>query len=328
LVALASGVGFVICVRQRVAGPRALRGAGRRQLEGNRMKLSGVMPALVTPFGADGRIDFAALERLMTHLRAAGVTGWVPNGSTGEYFAQSTEERREVLQYVKDFARPGEVLIAGTNAPATREVIAQTEMAREIGYDTVLLATPMYSRPTEAELLAHYQTVLAAVDVNLVLYSYPYKDGVEVTFGIMDALADNPRVLGIKESSGVLQRAIAIASRYEGRLQLVSGSDDIALDFMFWGAEAWICGPSNCMARACCDLDRAWKAGDVDRAREMMKTLYRAMSILESGKFVQKIKYGCELQGLPVGLCRAPLGALDEAEKAEFRAAMEPILNW
>lgn len=292
------------------------------------MKLSGVMPALVTPFDRDGKVDYKAFEALLTHLRAAGVTGWVPNGSTGEYFSQSTEERREVLQFVKDFARPGETLIAGTNAPATREVIEQTAMAREIGYDTVLLAPPFYTRPTQDELIRHYETVLAAVDVNLVLYSYPAKDGSDISFDLMDHFADNPRVIGIKESSGVLQRAIDIASRYEGRIQLVSGSDDIALDFMFWGADSWICGPSNCMAKACCDLDRAYRSGDLDKARAMMKTLYRAMNILESGKFVQKIKYGCELQGLPVGECRAPLGPLTEAEKAEFRAAMEPILNW
>jgi 4-hydroxy-tetrahydrodipicolinate synthase len=290
------------------------------------MRLSGVMPALVTPFGADGRVDFDAFERLMLHLRAAGVSGWVPNGSTGEYFSQSTEERRQVLQFVKDFARPGEILIAGTNAPATREVIEQTAMARAIGYDTVLLATPFYTRPTQQELLAHFRAVLDAVDVNIVLYSYPYKDGVEIGFDILDALADHPRVLGIKESSGVLQRAIAIASRYEGRLQLISGSDDIALDFMFWGAEGWICGPSNCMAKACCALDRAWKAGDIDGARRIMKTLYGAMNSLESGKFVQKIKYGCSVQGVPVGECRAPLGALSDAEKSEFRAALEPVL--
>ncbi len=292
------------------------------------MKLSGVMPALVTPFDAAGRVDFKAFEKLLAHLRAAGVTGWVPNGSTGEYFSQSTEERREVLQFVKDFARPGETLIAGTNAPATREVIEQTAMAKEIGYDTVLLAPPFYTRPTQEELIRHYETVLGAVDVNLILYSYPAKDGSDIGFDLMDHFADNPRVIGIKESSGSLQRAIDIASRYEGRIQLVSGSDDIALDFMFWGADSWICGPSNCMAKACCDLDRAFKAGDLTRAKEMMKTLYRAMNILESGKFVQKIKYGCELQGLPVGECRAPLGPLTDAEKAEFRAAMEPILNW
>lgn len=292
------------------------------------MKLSGVMPALVTPFDAAGKIDFKAFEKLLVHLREAGVTGWVPNGSTGEYFSQSTEERRDVLQFVKDFAKLGEILIAGTNAPATREVIEQTAMAKDIGYDTVLLAPPFYTRPTQEELTRHYEAVLAAVDVNLVLYSYPAKDGSDISFELMDHFADNPRVIGIKESSGVLQRAIDIASRYEGKIQLVSGSDDIALDFMFWGAESWICGPSNCMAKACCDLDRTYKSGDLGKARDMMKVLYRAMNILESGKFVQKIKYGCELQGMPVGECRAPLGALTDDEKAEFRAAMEPILKW
>lgn len=292
------------------------------------MKLSGVMPALITPFDANGKIDFKAFEKLLVHLRDAGVTGWVPNGSTGEYFSQSTEERRDVLQFVKDFAKPGEILIAGTNAPATREVVEQTAMAKEIGYDTVLLAPPFYTRPTQEELIKHYETVLSAVDVNLVLYSYPAKDGSDIGFELMDHFTDNSRVIGIKESSGVLQRAIDITSRYEGKIQLVSGSDDIALDFMFWGAQSWICGPSNCMAKACCDLDRTYKAGELGKAREMMKTLYRAMNILESGKFVQKIKYGCELQGMPVGQCRAPLGPLTTEEKAEFRAAMEPILNW
>lgn len=292
------------------------------------MKLSGVMPALITPFDANNKIDFKAFEKLLTHLREAGVSGWVPNGSTGEYFSQSREERRDVLQFVKDFARPGEILIAGTNAPATREVIEQTALARDIGYDTVLLAPPFYTRPTQEELIKHYEAVLGAVDVNLVLYSYPAKDGSDISFELMDHFADDRRVIGIKESSGVLQRAIDIASRYEGKIQLVSGSDDIALDFMFWGAQSWICGPSNCMAKACCDLDRTFKSGDLNKAREQMKTLYRAMNILESGKFVQKIKYGCELQGLPVGQCRAPLGELTAAEKAEFRAAMQPILNW
>jgi 4-hydroxy-tetrahydrodipicolinate synthase len=273
------------------------------------MKLSGVLPALITPFGKDGKIDFKAFEKHVAHMRAAGVKGWVPNGSTGEYFSQSTEERRDVLQFIKDQAKSGETLIAGTN-------------------DIVLLAPPFYTRPTQQELIRHYEAVLKAVDVNIVLYSYPAKDGSDISFELMDHFADNPRVIGIKESSGSLQRAIGIASRYDGKIQLVSGSDDIALDFMFWGADSWICGPSNCMAKACCDLDRTFKSGDMAKAKAMMKTLYRAMNILESGKFVQKIKYGCELQGLPVGECRAPLGPLTDDEKAEFRQAMEPIINW
>lgn len=292
------------------------------------MKLQGVMPALVTPFDQNGQIDFAAFRTHLTNLRAAGVTGWVPCGSSGEYNFLSDAERDQVLAFVADFAAPGETLIAGTNAPSTAGVIANTSRAKAMGYDTVLLATPFYTKPTQAELIRHFQTVLDACDVNIVLYSYPDKDGVELGWQVLDALADHPRVIGIKESSGSLQRAIGIATRYRDRIQLVSGSDDIALDFMFWGADSWICGPANCMAQAVCDLDRTYRSGDLDKARRQMETLYTAMNILESGKFVQKLKYGCELQGTPVGECRAPLGPLTEAEKADFRAAMQPILNW
>lgn len=292
------------------------------------MKLQGVMPALVTPFDAAGKIDFAAFEKLLTNMRAAGVSGWVPCGSSGEYNFMSDEERDSVLQFVKDFAKPGEILIAGTNAPSTAGVIANTLRAKEMGYDAVLLATPFYTKPTQAELIKHFQTVLEATDMPIVLYSYPDKDGIELGWEVLDALADDPRIIGIKESSGSLQRAIGIATRYKDRIQLVSGSDDIALDFMFWGADAWICGPANCMAKAVCDLDRTYRSGDLDKARAQMATLYTAMNILESGKFVQKLKYGCEIQGTPVGECRAPLGPLTDEEKADFRAAMEPILNW
>jgi 4-hydroxy-tetrahydrodipicolinate synthase len=292
------------------------------------MKLHGVMPALVTPFDANGAIDFAAFRTHLENLRAAGVSGWVPCGSSGEYNLMSDAERESVLQFVKDFAEPGEILIAGTNAPHTKGVIANTRRAKEIGYDAVLLATPFYTKPTDAELLKHFETVLDAVDINLVLYSYPAKDGIEISTDVLDALADHPRVIGIKESSGVLQRAITIATRYKDRLQLVSGSDDIALDFMLWGADSWICGPANCMAKACVDLDRTWRTGDIEGAKAKMTTLYEAMNILESGKFVQKLKYGCELQGTPVGECRAPLGPLADEEKTAFAKAMEPILAW
>ena len=292
------------------------------------MKLHGILPALVTPFDAKGDVDFKAFERLLVHLRDAGVSGWVPCGSTGEYNVMSADERGEVLKFVADFANEGELLIAGTNAGATRDVIAHTERAYDLGYGTVLLSAPYYAMPAQDELLAHYRAVLDAVDVNLVLYNYPPKVGVELGFDLLDALADHPRVVALKESSGVLQRAVDIYTRYKGRMELVSGSDDIALDFMFWGADSWICGPANCMAVACVDLDRTFRSGDMAAAREKMATLYRGMASLEGGKFVQKVKYGCELMGCPVGDCRQPLLPLTETEKAEFRVAMEPILNW
>ena len=292
------------------------------------LKLQGVLPALVTPFDPTGALDLAALGRHMTALRAAGVAGWVPCGSSGEYSLMSDDERDSVLKFVANFARPGEVLIAGTNAPSTAGVIANTLRAKALGYHAVLLAVPFYTKPTQVEIIRHFNAVTDATGMDVVLYSYPGKDGVEIGYEALDALAENPHIIGIKESSGVMQRAIGISTRYGGRIQLVSGSDDIAWDFMHWGAEAWICGPANCMAKPVCQMDAAFRSGDHARAKAIMQAIWPAMNVLESGKFVQKLKYGCKLQGNPVGDCRMPFGPLTAAEKAEFAAAMQPILNW
>ncbi len=291
------------------------------------MKLRGVMPALVTPFDANGKIDFKAYEKLLTKLRADGVSGWVPCGSTGEYNAMTADERTDVLKFVKDFANESELLIAGTNAGSTWEVIEHTKRAYDLGYRTVLLSAPFYATPAPNELIAHYQTVLDAVNVEIVLYNYPPKVGVEVGLDVLDAFVDNPRVIGIKESSGNLLRAIEIRSRYGNRYQVTNGSDDQTLDFYLWGATSWICGPANCMAGACVDLVKTIEAGDWFKARDKMQVIYGAMSSLESGKFVQKVKFGCELAGTPVGIGRQPLLALTASEKAAFKKAMEPVLH-
>jgi 4-hydroxy-tetrahydrodipicolinate synthase len=122
-------------------------------------------------------------------------------------------------------------------------------------------------------------------------------------------------------------RAIDIRSRYGSRYQLSNGSDDQTLDFYLWGATSWICGPANCMAKACVDLVNTIESGDWLKARDKMQVIYGAMSSLESGKFVQKVKYGCELAGTPVGNGRRPLLPLSSEEKAAFRRAMEPVLG-
>lgn len=291
------------------------------------MKLTGVMPALVTPFDANGKIDFKAFEKLLTKLRADGVTGWVPCGSTGEYYAMNAEERASVLKFVAGFADKTELLIAGTNAGSTADVIEHTKRARDLGYGTVLLSAPYYATPRPDELVAHYQAVLDAVDVEIVLYNYPPKVGVEVGLDVLDAFVANPRVIGIKESSGNLLRAMDIRQRYGTRYQLTNGSDDQTLDFYLWGATSWICGPANCMAKACVDLVKTIESGDWIAARDKAMVIYGAMASLESGKFVQKVKYGCELAGTPVGLARRPLLELSAQEKADFRKAMEPVLG-
>lgn len=289
------------------------------------MKMTGIMPALVTPFNDKGDIDFKTLEQLLEYQLSKGVTGFVPLGSTGEYYAMNAEERVDVLRCVKEVVGNRALLIAGTNAGSTREVIKHTEAAKKLGYDTVLLAPPYYALPSQEELIAHYQSVLDAVDVEICLYNYPPRVGVEVGFETLDAFADNPRVIGIKESSGSLLRAIEINKRYGDKYQLSCGSDDQALDFFMWGASSWICGPANFLIEPVVSFYNKFAAGDIAGAKQEMTRMFPVMASLEAGKFVQKVKYGCELLGFPVGNTRKPLLPLTDAEKQDLRTAIAAL---
>lgn len=285
------------------------------------MELKGVVTALVTPFDSSENIDFDSLGKLIEQQLACGVKGFVPLGSTGEYYAMSFEERADVLKFVKGVVGNRALLVAGGNAGSTREVIRNVRKAEELGYEAVLLAPPYYSLPSQPELTAHYQAVLDNSGVELIIYNYPPRVGVEVGWETMDAFQANKRVIAIKESSGSLARAISIKHRYGEDYALSCGSDDVALDFLLWGATSWICGPANCFPRQTVAMVNAFENGDIRGAQEIMRKLYPAMLSLETGKFVQKVKYGCELNGLATGPTRMPLLPLTAEEKKEFSAA-------
>jgi 4-hydroxy-tetrahydrodipicolinate synthase len=288
------------------------------------MEMTGILPALITPFDRHGEVDHETLAELVEHQLKAGVRGFVPLGTTGEHYALSDAERRAVLKTVRDIVGDRGTLIAGANGASTFEVMGQIRQARDVGYVNFLIAPPYYSMPTQEELVGHYRAILDEIpDINIVLYNYPVRTNVEISHHVLDAFKENPRVTGIKESSGNLRRAIEIDTRYGDGYQLSCGSDDQALDFFLWGASSWICGPANCLAAQTVSIYERFIAGDIRGAQDVMRTLFPVLSSMESGKFIQKVKYGCELAGFDVGVPRLPLQPLSAQEKADFRSAFE-----
>ena len=288
------------------------------------MQLKGILPALVTPFDKTGAVDHETLASIVEYQLKAGVSGFVPLGSTGEYYALTNEERRQVLATVKEVVGDRGTLIAGANGSCTREVLEQVQQTVDAGYSNLLIAPPYYALPSQEELLSHYNAILEAFpQINVVLYNYPIRTNVEVGMGVIEALKDHPRVIGIKESSGNLLRAIEIGENYKGKIQLSCGSDDQALDFFIWGATSWICGPANIFPEQVVDFYNKFSAGDIAGAQDVIRKLFPIMANLESGKFVQKVKYGTELAGFKAGNARAPLLPLTDEEKAEFRKVFE-----
>ena len=159
-------------------------------------QLKGILPALVTPFDKAGNVNYDMLGNIIEFQLKAGVTGFVPLGSTGEYYALTNEERRQVLATVREVVGDRGVLIAGANGSCTREVIEQVKQTRDAGYTNLLIAPPYYALPSQDELIGHYQAILdAAPDINVVLYNYPVRTNVEVGFGVLDAFKDNKRVI-------------------------------------------------------------------------------------------------------------------------------------
>jgi 4-hydroxy-tetrahydrodipicolinate synthase len=289
-------------------------------------QLNGIMPALVTPFDKTGAVDYDVLASLVEYQIKQGVGGLVPLGSTGEYYALTNEERRRVMATVREVANDRVMLIAGANGSCTREVIEQVKQARDTGYSNLLIAPPYYAIPTQDELIGHYNAILDAVpDVNIVLYNYPIRTNVEVGYSVMDALKDHDRVIAIKESAGNLLRAIEIDDRYKGKIQLSCGSDDQALDFFLWGATSWICAPANFLAPQIVAFYENYVSGQLAGAQQIVRSLFPLMNNLESGKFIQKVKYGCELAGFNVGVARMPLLPLTNEEKTEFRREFEKL---
>ncbi|WP_415769320.1 4-hydroxy-tetrahydrodipicolinate synthase [Pseudomonas sp. LB3P38] len=289
-------------------------------------QLNGIMPALVTPFDKTGAVDYDVLASLVEYQIKQGVGGLVPLGSTGEYYALTNEERRRVMATVREVANDRVMLIAGANGSCTREVIEQVKQARDTGYSNLLIAPPYYAIPTQDELIGHYNAILDAVpDVNIVLYNYPIRTNVEVGYSVMDALKDHDRVIAIKESAGNLLRAIEIDDRYKGKIQLSCGSDDQALDFFLWGATSWICAPANFLAPQIVAFYENYVSGQLAGAQQIVRSLFPLMNNLESGKFIQKVKYGCELAGFNVGVARMPLLPLTNEEKSEFRKEFEKL---
>lgn len=288
--------------------------------------LQGILPALVTPFDENNQVDYKTLVDIIEYQLKAGVKGFVPLGSTGEYYALTNEERRQILKVVKETVGDRGILIAGANGSCTREVLEQVQQTVDLGYTNLLIAPPYYALPSQEELIAHYNAILDAFpQINIVLYNYPVRTNVEVGYEVLEAFKDHPRVIGIKESSGNLLRAIEIGGKYKDNYQLSCGSDDQALDFFLWGATSWICGPANCFPNKVVEIIDKYNAGDIKGAQDVMRQLFPVMAIMESGKFVQKVKYGCELAGFKVGNARMPLLPLTEEEKAEFKRAFDAI---
>jgi len=282
------------------------------------MKFEGIYTPIITPFNDDQSIDFDGLKAMTDHLIEVGVHGLIVGGSTGEYYAQTNEERVKLMSFMKKAINGRVPLIVGVGATMTDEAVSLAVAAKEAGADCLLVNSPPYAVPTDRENALHALAIDRAANLPIMLYNFPDRTGTMMGREYLDRVGRSHNFCAIKESSGDINR-VHMLSRDYPHIQLSIGMDDQALEFFAWGARSWVCAASNCMPEAHIMLYEACAVeGNFDKGRRIMSAMMPLMTVLEQGgKFVQAVKHICRIEGLPCGPVRRPLQEMNKDEKRD-----------
>lgn len=286
------------------------------------MKFEGIYTPAITPLTATGQIDTAAFADVLEYLIESKVHGIIIGGSTGEYYAHTSQERIDLAAHAKEVIGNRVALIVGTGAIRTEDSVEYAKAARAIKADAILVGSPPYALPTEEENAIHALTVDKAADLPIMLYNYPGRMSVSMGNEYFKAVSASKNVVAIKESSGDMGQVHRLATQFPN-IALSCGWDDQALEFFAWGARSWVCAGSNFVPREHVALYEACVIEkDFDKGRKIMGAFMPLMDYLEGGKFVQAIKAGCAFNGLRTGSVRAPLQPLTESENQALQTVI------
>src|SRR3989449_1841599 len=229
----------------------------------------GTFTALVTPF-RDGGIDVSAFEKLIETQIAAGITGIVAIGTTGESPTLSHEEREELIRLAVATANKRCLVLAGTGSNATDHAVADTKTAQRLGVDGALLVAPYYNKPSQEGLFRHFKAIADATALPIMLYNIPGRCGVDIGPETVVRLAEACRnIVAIKEASGSVERVGELRRRLPDSFTILSGDDSLTLPFMAVGAAGVVSVASNLFPSEVCALVRACESGDLKLAGKL-----------------------------------------------------------
>jgi len=284
--------------------------------------LRGCGTAMVTPFARDGSVDERALRGLVDWQIDEGIHFLVPCGSTGEAATLSMAEHRRVVEIVVDQARGRVPICAGAGSNDTRRAIAQSQDMKAAGATHLLHVTPMYNKPPQRGLVAHFRAIAESVDLPIVLYNVPGRTGGNMEARTTLELAKIPNIVAVKEASGNLAQIGDILHRRPPGFAVLSGDDALTLSVMSGGGEGVISVVSNATPRMMSELTNRMAAGDVYGARTLHDRLWSWMqaAFIESNPI--PVKRALALMGRIENVLRLPLVPLADSHEAAVRESL------
>ena len=284
------------------------------------ISLKGCFPPIPTPFDSRGKVDHDHLALNMKKWQRTPLAGFVVTGSNGEAVFLREEEKLETWKTVRSAVKKDRLFIAGTGCESTTETLELTEKAARCGADAALVVTPHYykGKMDHRALVAHYATIANHSPIPIILYNIPFSTGIDLTAETIIDLAQNPNVIGIKDSSGNVVKIGQVTGAMGDRFQVLAGSGGFLLPALVMGAVGGVMALACVAAHLLAELVASFEKGNLEKAREIQIQLIPVNTAVTARFGIPGLKAALELIGMYGGPVRSPLAPLDAQQKKEL----------
>lgn len=285
----------------------------------------GVFTAIVTPFTEQGKIDEAALRKLVDFQIENNISGLVPMGTTGESPTLDYEEHEHAIEIVISQVKGRVPVIAGTGSNCTDEAIKLTKYAKQAGATASLQVAPYYNKPTQEGFLRHFIAIADTVDLPMIVYNIPGRSGKNIENSTMLKLAEHPNIVAVKEASGNIPQIMELIQKKPDNFVVLSGDDNLIFPIMALGGKGVISVASNFIPKQMINFVKAALAGNWDDARAqhyVLLPLFKAIFI-ETNPI--PIKAALAMKGMIKETYRLPMCPMDPHNREKLKSILKEL---
>ncbi len=293
-------------------------------MEMKKTVFTGVCTALITPF-RNGSVDLKKVDELLEYQVQEGISAVCVCGTTGEASTMSDQEQWNLIAHTVKRCAGRMKVIAGTGSNSTEHAVTKARVASSMGVDAVLSVTPYYNKAGEDGLIEHYSQIADASEAPVILYNVPSRTGVDIPISVYSKLAENEKIVGVKEASGSIVKAAQILAACGDDLALWSGNDDMIVPMMALGAKGVISVLSNLCPAQTLSMTNACENGHYKTAGKLQCRYLEIISALFCEVNPIPIKEAMNLSGFDVGLPRLPLCVMREENRQRLFHAMQQL---
>lgn len=278
----------------------------------NNIQVKGIIPALVTPFDQNYKINKDITKKLINYILSTNVNGLFVNSGAGEFSTLTFKEKKDFIQIIKDEVNGRVPVYTGTGAITTEDTIELTKMAEDLGSDGMVIIAPYSISLTQEELYLHYVEIAECTKKPIIVYNHPKRTGNNISVGLAKKLSNIGNIVGIKDSSGDFSLLVGYIGLQSEKFSVLVGNDKQIYAGLLYGARGSISSIAGVVPSLVVNIYESFLQHNYDKAFEAQKTLFPLRDSFSLGTFPVVLKEALKLKGIDVGPTRKPIRPLKE----------------